>query len=299
MKIKQVEECTGISAKNIRFYEQQGLLAPARNPDNRYREYDEGDVRTLKLIKMMRKLDMPLENIREVLAGQQPLAEVMQRHAEFLAQSIKDLESAQKICGQLAAQSPDVATLDVDGCLARIETEELQGGHFASIVNDFLAVAGAVEKMRFHFYPRELVTTPREFTDALLEYANEQKLDITITKESMYPQFLLDGVEYSAFRYTSRFGSVIAVEAKEPDGLLPRHVPRQRAWWMEWAWRTGLPICFIVGVLMLSGMGAGLIGVLTVVGIVVLLAAGIGGYYYPGMRLNKKSRKKDAKKDDL
>ena len=30
MKIKQVEELVGITSKNIRFYEEQGLLTPER-----------------------------------------------------------------------------------------------------------------------------------------------------------------------------------------------------------------------------------------------------------------------------
>ena len=34
MKIKQVEELVGITSKNIRFYESQGLLTPER-ADNR------------------------------------------------------------------------------------------------------------------------------------------------------------------------------------------------------------------------------------------------------------------------
>ena len=38
MKIKQVEELVGITSKNIRFYESQGLLTPER-ADNGYREY--------------------------------------------------------------------------------------------------------------------------------------------------------------------------------------------------------------------------------------------------------------------
>ncbi|MBO7135160.1 MAG: MerR family transcriptional regulator, partial [Spirochaetaceae bacterium] len=32
MKIYQVEELVGITKKNIRFYEDQGLLCPSRNP---------------------------------------------------------------------------------------------------------------------------------------------------------------------------------------------------------------------------------------------------------------------------
>jgi len=37
MKINQVEELVGITKKNIRFYEEQGLLNPERNPENGYR----------------------------------------------------------------------------------------------------------------------------------------------------------------------------------------------------------------------------------------------------------------------
>ena len=39
MKINQVEELVGITKKNIRFYEEQGLINPERNRDNGYREY--------------------------------------------------------------------------------------------------------------------------------------------------------------------------------------------------------------------------------------------------------------------
>ena len=37
MKINQVEQLVGITKKNIRFYEEQGLLSPGRNRENGYR----------------------------------------------------------------------------------------------------------------------------------------------------------------------------------------------------------------------------------------------------------------------
>ena len=60
MNIKQAAEQSGVSARNIRYYEQAGLLTPARNPENEYRIYSQADVRTLKLIRMLRTLDKRL-----------------------------------------------------------------------------------------------------------------------------------------------------------------------------------------------------------------------------------------------
>ena len=50
MNIKQASEQSGVSSPNIRFYEKEGLLTPARNRSNAYRDYTAEDVRTLKLI---------------------------------------------------------------------------------------------------------------------------------------------------------------------------------------------------------------------------------------------------------
>ena len=49
MNIKQASEQSGVSAPNIRFYEKEGLLTPARRQGNDYRDYTAGDVRTLKI----------------------------------------------------------------------------------------------------------------------------------------------------------------------------------------------------------------------------------------------------------
>ena len=63
MNAKQTEAATGISRRNLRFYEDQGLIHPHRNPGNDYRDYSEQDIRDLKLIRALRMLDVPLEEI--------------------------------------------------------------------------------------------------------------------------------------------------------------------------------------------------------------------------------------------
>ena len=61
ISINQVEKITGVSRRNIRFYENEGLLLPTRNKDNGYRIYDQSDIWRVKVIKMLRMLDMPLD----------------------------------------------------------------------------------------------------------------------------------------------------------------------------------------------------------------------------------------------
>ena len=69
MKINEVEALLGITKKNIRFYEEQGLLKPGRNSQNGYREYGEPEVELLRQIKLLRKLGVPLEEIRQMQTG--------------------------------------------------------------------------------------------------------------------------------------------------------------------------------------------------------------------------------------
>ena len=69
MKINQVEQLAGITKGNIRFYEKEGLISPGRNSENGYREYGDEEVARLQQIKLMRKLGVPLEEIRAMLSG--------------------------------------------------------------------------------------------------------------------------------------------------------------------------------------------------------------------------------------
>ena len=79
MNIQELEKKTGITKQNIRFYERKELLHPNRNTANNYREYTEEDVTTLQKIRILRKLDVSIEDIREVLDGRIPLDQLMER----------------------------------------------------------------------------------------------------------------------------------------------------------------------------------------------------------------------------
>ena len=91
MKINEVEERVGITKRNIRYYEKEGLLKPGRNSENGYRDYTEDDVKELKKIKLLRKLDMPLEEIRRMQRGALTLEDAIRRHMIVLERERSNL----------------------------------------------------------------------------------------------------------------------------------------------------------------------------------------------------------------
>lgn len=59
-----------LSLKALRLYDRLGLLRPADvGPDNRYRRYGEGQLATARLIAALRRLDMPLAQVAEIVTA--------------------------------------------------------------------------------------------------------------------------------------------------------------------------------------------------------------------------------------
>ena len=66
MHIKDVEQRTGLSRANIRYYEQEGLVHPARRK-NGYRDYSEADLEILEKIKLLRRLGVSVEELKAMI----------------------------------------------------------------------------------------------------------------------------------------------------------------------------------------------------------------------------------------
>jgi DNA-binding transcriptional MerR regulator len=205
LSINQVEKLTGVSKRNIRFYEKEGLLLPKRNEENGYRVYDENDIWRIKIIKMLRMLDMPLEEIQCVLDGDRALSEAIVEQQAELERKAKELQAAIHFCEEM--KDVELNTLDVDGCLNHMESENGEG-FFKLWVDDYKRVTEANRNMDFRFEADNLIITARDFTNELCAYANRENLNLVITKESLYPEFTIDGVEYTAMRYNARYGVV-------------------------------------------------------------------------------------------
>ena len=231
MNIKQAAEQSGVSARNIRYYEQAGLLTPARNPENEYRIYSQADVRALKLIRMLRTLDMPVEEIGTVLNGTLPLAEAAERQRQRLEAEQQKLAAAAAFCTELAAGDRTAAELDVDSCLERMDAPAPAGGWFTGWVQDYRKMAAAEHKRQFTFTPDTAIATPQEFTAELLAWAANCGEEIVITHESMAPRFMLDGIEYRAVRYSSHVRNIpilrVRCEVCDPSALAVEGDPKR------------------------------------------------------------------------
>ena len=133
MKINEVEQSIGITKKNIRFYEDQGLLTPSRNSANGYRDYSETDVDTLRQIKLLRKLGIPIEDIKKLQSHYLTLDDCLKRHLITLERESKNLESVQGFCKNILSTDVTLDTLPVAQLLSDMENMEEGGTRFMDI----------------------------------------------------------------------------------------------------------------------------------------------------------------------
>lgn len=112
MKIKEVEQRTGISSANIRFYEKEGLLTPKRSKENNYRDYTEQDVERLEQIKILRLLGISIEDIKSIYRNELILEEVISGRVSQLDEEEKHVREVRKACENILMRHMDVSMLD-------------------------------------------------------------------------------------------------------------------------------------------------------------------------------------------
>lgn len=224
--IKEAAGITGITEQNIRYYERQKLLFPERNRENDYREYSEEDIRRLKFICLFRRLDMPIADIRKLFNGETTLSEAMDALERRLESEKEWLDAALAFCRSI--REPSLESMDVDAYLQDMDEKEKKGSVFAQIARDYAAVNRFEQKRAFSFMPDTPCGRPEEFTEELLKYAKEADLDMVITREGTSPRFEIDGIEYRAYRTSSRFGIVVHCEMTHPEDYLPDGIPEKK-----------------------------------------------------------------------
>ena len=123
MTIKEVEEQTGLTRSNIRFYEKEKLIEPSRNDKNGYRDYSEKDVESIKKIAYLRTLEISIDDIRNIIFDKVPLAEIIEKQTTTIKTQIEGLNKAKTMCERML-ESGNISfdELQVEKYVADLET---------------------------------------------------------------------------------------------------------------------------------------------------------------------------------
>lgn len=120
MTIKEIEQSTGLPRASVRFYESEGLISPTRG-ENGYRSYSQSDLDTLLKIKLLRRLDIPLDDIKALQTNQCSLDSVLSAALARLEQETVHLVQARDLCRALRQDRASYAALDPRPYLQRLD----------------------------------------------------------------------------------------------------------------------------------------------------------------------------------
>lgn len=67
IRIGELAKLLGTTTKTLRFYEEIGLLKPALRSDSGYRLYDRGGVDRARLVVGLRRLDLTIQELQELV----------------------------------------------------------------------------------------------------------------------------------------------------------------------------------------------------------------------------------------
>jgi PPM family protein phosphatase len=174
----------GLTAKALRLYDEVGLLPPAAvDPDSGYRLYDPRQLRQARLIARLRRIGMPLAEIRTV-CGLRPdaAAEAVAGYWQRVSADTADrARQAALLVEQLSGRDVDVTFRSAMGCETGLVRESNQDAAYAGA--GLLAVAdgggpggaaasaAAVEALR----PLEPADGPAPATDVLTALAGADR----------------------------------------------------------------------------------------------------------------------------
>jgi len=108
-----VSKSLGISSRMLRYYEQVGLIESKRMDDYVYRVYDEKTISRLRQIIILRKLRVPVKQIREIFGNSDAVdvIEIFERNISELDEQITALSTVKSILSRLVQELHEKANM--------------------------------------------------------------------------------------------------------------------------------------------------------------------------------------------
>lgn len=125
VRIGELATELGINPKTIRYYEEIGLLPPAKRADNGYRLYDDADRHRLRFIIQARAVGLTLEEIGETLALQQRGMQPCEHVVALLDRKLAAVDEQLRILGEfrqelLSLRTEAHQTMRAEACVCGI-----------------------------------------------------------------------------------------------------------------------------------------------------------------------------------
>lgn len=118
MRIGDLAKRAGTTMRTIRYYEERGLIEPARRTKGGFRLYQEEELRKLHLIRSLQILDMPLAQVKAFFDERQrgrTAAEIAPALQGVLREHLREME--RRIAQYRAMQDSARETIDIlDAC---------------------------------------------------------------------------------------------------------------------------------------------------------------------------------------
>jgi DNA-binding transcriptional MerR regulator len=125
---------TGLSARTLRFWSNEGVIAPAGRSAGGYRLYDVACVARIELIRTLRELGLGLDDVRRVLDRQETVAEVAAAHVTAIDAQIRALKVSRAVLSTVSKRQSTLEETALMNRMARLSaTERVQ------IIDDFKA----------------------------------------------------------------------------------------------------------------------------------------------------------------
>jgi len=114
--VSAVSKTLGISSRMLRYYEQIGLVKGQRIEGYAYRVYDEFSLRRLRQIIILRKLRVPVKQIREIFDNSDAanVIDIFERNISELDEEITELSTVKLILNSFVRELREKANVRLD-----------------------------------------------------------------------------------------------------------------------------------------------------------------------------------------
>ncbi|WP_191296974.1 MerR family transcriptional regulator [Lentzea cavernae] len=149
--IGEVARRTGLSVSAIRFYSDEGVVAPARVTDAGHRHYDVHAIARLEFVSTLRELDAGLEDIRRLLDGSVTLTDLATAHLSRLDDQARRIRSRRAVLRTIAKQHTEAEQVVLLHKLAGMSDEDrdrLMDDFWAEISEDLQISSDFLDIMR-------------------------------------------------------------------------------------------------------------------------------------------------------